>query len=58
MLAVYQPDEKAKNLQGLLIRVDEVYTHCPRSLKFGGLWDTEEIERNQKTRPLPAREVS
>lgn len=46
-LSVYQPDDNAKNLQGLLIEVEEAYGHCPRAYKFSNLWDTETIERNR-----------
>lgn len=51
-LAVYQPDENAKNLQGLLIEVEEAYGHCPRALKFSNLWDVETIERHQQESPV------
>lgn len=49
-LQVHQPDDNAKNLQGLLIEVEEAYNHCTRALKFSKLWDTETIEQ-QRQRP-------
>ncbi len=45
-LEVFNADEKAEVLQGLLIDVDESYSHCPRALKFSKLWDTELIAKN------------
>jgi uncharacterized protein len=55
-LEVFNPDEKAEVLQGLLMDVEESYSHCPRALKFSNLWDVEEIKRNLKTPPLPPKE--
>lgn len=48
-LSVFQPDENARNLQGLLIEVEEAYGHCPRAYKFSNLWDTEQIARNRES---------
>jgi predicted pyridoxine 5'-phosphate oxidase superfamily flavin-nucleotide-binding protein len=36
-LEVHDPDEKAEVLQGLLLDVEESYSHCPRALKFSKL---------------------
>ena len=47
-LSVHQPDDNARNQQGLLIEVDEAYTHCPRAFKFSKLWDTDQIQQNQE----------
>jgi len=55
-LSVHQPDDNAKHIQGLLIKVEEAYNHCPRALKFGALWDTETIQNNQETRPIANRQ--
>jgi len=46
-LAVQWTDDNSKNLQGLLITVEEAYGHCPRAFKFANLWDTETIEHNR-----------
>jgi PPOX class probable FMN-dependent enzyme len=46
-LSVHWTDDNTKHLQGLLIEVEEAYTHCPRAFKFAGLWDTETIENYQ-----------
>lgn len=46
-LSVHQPDDNAKNLQGLLIEVEEAYGHCPRAFTFSNLWDTDTITANR-----------
>jgi uncharacterized protein len=55
-LEVFDPDAKAEVLQGLLLDVEESYSHCPRALQFSKLWDVEEISRNTKNPPLPPKE--
>jgi uncharacterized protein len=55
-LEVHDPDEKAKLVQGLLLDVDEAYSHCPRALKFSNLWDVEEITRNVANPPIGVKE--
>ena len=30
-----------RKLQGILVEVDEAYTHCPRALKFAELWNPD-----------------
>jgi len=54
-LSLYEPDENAKHLQGLLITVEEAYGHCPRALKFSRLWDVEMIQAHQTNRPISDR---
>ena len=49
-LEVHDPDEKAQVLQGLLLDVEESYSHCPRALKFSKLWDVGEISRISPSR--------
>ena len=53
---VHKRDEKAEILQGLLLDVDEAYSHCPRALKFSSLWDVDEISKNIAKPPLPVKE--
>lgn len=53
---VFNADERAEVLQGLLIDVDESYSHCPRALKFSKLWDTEQIAKHIVTPPLAPKE--
>ena len=52
---LYETDDRAKHLQGMLIEVEEAYTHCPRALNFSHLWDPEEVAKNQANSPLPVR---
>lgn len=39
-------DDNSGLIQGILLEIDEAYFHCPRSMQFAGLWDTETIEKN------------
>src|SRR4030095_9402742 len=55
-LEVHNPDEKAEILQGLLLDVDEAYSHCPRALKFSRLWDVDEITKNVAKPPVGVKE--
>ncbi|MBT3601922.1 MAG: pyridoxamine 5'-phosphate oxidase family protein [Candidatus Latescibacteria bacterium] len=48
-LSVHWTDDNTKQLQGLLIEVEEAYGHCPRAFKFANLWDPETIKNNQAT---------
>ena len=54
-LEVSQPDDNAKVLQGLLIDVEESYSHCPRALKFSDLWNVEQIVRNTVESPVAVK---
>ena len=54
-MSLYNPDDNARHLQGILIEVEESYGHCPRALKFSQLWDVEAIAANQAERPVPNR---
>src|SRR5919197_1511136 len=55
LFQLYQTDENAKHLQGIIIEVEEAYAHCPRALKFSKLWDVEEISTNVARRPISDR---
>jgi predicted pyridoxine 5'-phosphate oxidase superfamily flavin-nucleotide-binding protein len=55
-LEVHDPDDNARVLQGLLLDVEESYSHCPRALKFSKLWDVSEISKNVARPPLPPKE--
>jgi len=55
-LEVSNADEKAEILQGLLLDVEESYSHCPRALKFSNLWDVDQIAKNIATRPVGIKE--
>jgi PPOX class probable FMN-dependent enzyme len=54
-LDLYEYDDNSKHLQGLLIEVEESYSHCPRALKFSKLWDEAEISGNRQNPPIPDR---
>jgi PPOX class probable FMN-dependent enzyme len=51
----YHPDETRDVLQGILVEVEEAYTHCPRALNYSRLWDTDEIARRQASGAHPLR---
>jgi PPOX class probable FMN-dependent enzyme len=53
---VFNADERAEILQGILLDVEESYSHCPRALKFSKLWDTEQIANNIATPPVGVKE--
>ncbi|HEX5607918.1 MAG TPA: pyridoxamine 5'-phosphate oxidase family protein [Candidatus Binatia bacterium] len=55
-LEVFDPDEKAEVLQGLLVEVAESYSHCPRALKFSRLWNVDEISKNIADPPVGLKE--
>ena len=54
-VSLYEMDERAQHLQGIMIEVDESYTHCPRAFKFSEVWNTDTITKNIKNRPIPER---
>jgi uncharacterized protein len=41
-------DANSTLVQGIVLRVDEAYFHCPRSFLFADLWNTDTIEANAK----------
>lgn len=53
---VFNADERAEILQGLLLDVEESYSHCPRALKFSNLWDVDQIAKNIVTPPVGVKE--
>ncbi len=55
-LEVHNPDERAKVLQGLLLDVEEAYSHCPRALRFANLWDTDTITKHIAEPPIRTKE--
>ena len=54
-LSLYETDDNSRHLQGLLIEVEESYSHCPRALKFSHLWDPAEINQNRANPPIADR---
>jgi len=51
-IEIFNPDDNSKMLQGLLLRVEEAYGHCPRALTFSKLWDEETITHNKTNKPI------
>lgn len=51
-LEVFDPDDNAALLQGLLVEVEQAYAHCPRALSFSRLWDEEVIAHNREAPPV------
>ena len=43
-LSLNNPDDNSRKLQGILVEVDEAYTHCPRALKFAELWNPDAFD--------------
>ena len=54
-VSLYEMDERSQHLQGIMIEVDESYTHCHRAFKFSEVWNTDTITENIKNRPIPER---
>lgn len=48
-LSLNNPDDNAIQLQGILVKVEEAYPHCPRALKFSELWDVESIKKQTES---------
>ena len=44
---IHNPDAHAGLVQGIELKVDEAYFHCPRSQQFADLWNIESIAANQ-----------
>lgn len=59
-LSIHNPDDNTKqlkHLQGLLVEVDEAYSHCTRAFKLSKLWDIDRIDAHHKERPIGARSL-
>ncbi len=46
-MEVFNPDENAKILQGIVVDIEEAYGHCPRALAFSDFWDDGLINENK-----------
>src|SRR6266540_3183659 len=44
---VHYVDDNTLTLQGIVVEVEEAYTHCPRAFKFADLWNVETIAANK-----------
>ena len=45
-------------LQGIVVEIEEAYTHCPRALTYSNLWDPEVIAWRQESGQHPLRPKS
>jgi len=54
-VSLYELDDRSRHQQGMLIEVEEAYSHCPRAFKFSNLWDEEAIGKNKAESPIPQR---
>ena len=43
------PDGDRGIIQGIIVEVEEAYSHCPRSLNYSRLWDLDRIQKKQGT---------
>jgi uncharacterized protein len=46
-LSVHWKDDNTVLLQGVLVEVEEAYSHCPRAFRFADLWNPETIAANR-----------
>jgi uncharacterized protein len=53
--SMYNPDGDRAVQQGIVVEVEEAYTHCPRSINYSRLWDEEEIRRRKQSGRHPLR---
>jgi PPOX class probable FMN-dependent enzyme len=56
--SMYNPDGNRAVQQGIIIEVEEAYTHCPRALNYARLWDVEEIHRRKNSGAHPLKGTS
>ena len=50
-LEVQNPDDNSKVLQGIVVEVEEAYSHCPRASAFSELWNEDTIQANKALPP-------
>jgi hypothetical protein len=55
--AMANPDGDRAVQQGLVVEVEEAYTHCPRALNYARLWDVEEIQQRRLSGHHPLRDT-
>lgn len=51
--SMYNPDGDRIVQQGIIVEVEEAYTHCPRAVNYARLWDVEEIQRRKSGSRYP-----
>jgi PPOX class probable FMN-dependent enzyme len=53
--SMFNPDGDRAVQQGIVVEVEEAYTHCPRAINYARLWDVEQIQRRQESGRHPLR---
>jgi len=53
--SMYNPDGDRIVQQGIVVEVEESYTHCPRALNYSRLWDVEVIREREDSGRHPLR---
>jgi uncharacterized protein len=53
--SMFNPDGDRVVQQGIVIEVEEAYTHCPRAVNYSRLWDEEEIRKRKHSGRHPLR---
>ena len=53
--SMWNPDGDRNIQQGIVVEVEEAYTHCPRALNYSHVWDTELITERQESGVHPLR---
>jgi predicted pyridoxine 5'-phosphate oxidase superfamily flavin-nucleotide-binding protein len=53
--SAYNPDGNRDVLQGIVVKVEEAYSHCPRALNYSNLWDPEVITWRRTSGEHPLR---
>jgi uncharacterized protein len=56
--SMYNPDGDRAVQQGIVVEVEEAYTHCPRALNYSRLWDEDEIQRRKNSGYHPLKGTS
>lgn len=56
--SMYNPDGERAVQQGIVVEVEEAYTHCPRALNYSRLWDVEAIQKREQSGCHPLRGTS
>ena len=53
--SMWNPDGDRAVLQGIVVEVEEAYTHCPRAINYANLWDPDNIEDRRRSGIHPLR---
>jgi hypothetical protein len=56
--SMYNPDGDRAVQQGIVVEVEEAYTHCPRAMNYARLWDVEAIQERKLSGHHPLRDTA